>query len=100
MCRELGHLAQGYEHKKGTSTITFMKKEDINKILKDRTVTYTCIVVDYHPQKKDLNCVRITAGGNLIQYPYELTIRTANLPTSKYTGIASAVNIAFIIVPA
>ena len=29
------------------------------------------------------NRVRITVGGNLIDYPYELTTRTANLSTSK-----------------
>ena len=60
-----------------------MKKEDIKNIPKDQKVTYAWIVVDYRPQKKDPNRVRITAGGNLIQYPYELTTRTANLPTSK-----------------
>ena len=83
MCKELGRLAQGYEKTEGTSTVTFMRKEDIANIPKDRTVTYARIVVDYRPQKKDPNRVRITAGGNLIQYPYELTTRTADLPTSK-----------------
>ena len=33
--------------------------------------------------KEDPNRVRITAGGNLINYPGELTIRTADLTTSK-----------------
>ena len=40
-------------------------------------------MVDYRPQKTDPNRVRITAGGNLISYPFELTTRTADLPTSK-----------------
>ena len=44
---------------------------------------YTSIVVDYRPQKPDFNQVRITAGGNLIKYPGELTTRTADLTTSK-----------------
>ena len=83
MCKELGRLAQGYEDTVGTSTVTFMKREDIQHIPKDRTITYARIVVDYRPQKKDPNRVRITAGGNLIDYPYELTTRTADLPTSK-----------------
>ena len=83
MCKEIGCLAQGYKDTKGTSTITFMKKDDIRNIPKDRTITYACIVVDYQPQKNDPNCIQITAGGNLIDYPYELTTRTANLPTSK-----------------
>ena len=49
----------------------------------DRVVTYSNIVVDYHPQKEYPNRVRITAGGNLIIYPGELTTRTADITTSK-----------------
>ena len=39
--------------------------------------------MDYRPQKNDPNRVRITAGGNLITYPFELTTRTADIPMSK-----------------
>ena len=46
-------------------------------------VTYARIVVDYRPQKDDPNRVSITAGGNFISYPFELTTRTADLTTSK-----------------
>ena len=49
----------------------------------DRVVTYANIVVDYRPQKDDLNHVRITAGGNLIIYPGELTTRAADKTTSE-----------------
>ena len=83
MCKEIGRLAQGYDNTAGTNTIMFMAREDIKNIPKDRTVTYAHIVVDYRPQKTDPNRVRITAGGNLITYPFELTTRTADLPTSK-----------------
>ena len=55
----------------------------IDNIPADRTVTYTRIVVDFRPQKDDPNRVRITAGGNLIVYPDELTTRTADLITTK-----------------
>ena len=44
---------------------------------------YARIVVDICPQKKDPNHVRITAGGNSIEYPGELTTRTADLTTSN-----------------
>jgi len=60
-----------------------MTHDQIRTIPKDRVVTYARIVVDFRPQKEDPNRVRITAGGNLIQYPGELTTRTANLTTSK-----------------
>ncbi len=46
-------------------------------------VTYACIVIDHWPQKDDPNCVRITIGGNLINYPYELTTQTADMVSSK-----------------
>ena len=46
-------------------------------------MTYARIVVDFRPQKTDPNRVRIIVGGNLIDYPYELTTRTADLTTSK-----------------
>ena len=46
-------------------------------------MTYARIVVDYCPQKADANRVLLTVGGNLINYPYELTTCTADLTTTK-----------------
>jgi hypothetical protein len=83
MCKELGRLAQGWDGNAGTDTIFFMSHNEIKNIPKDRTVTYARIVVDYRPQKDDPNRVRITVGGNLINYPGELTTRTADLTTAK-----------------
>ena len=61
----------------------FFELDEIKNIPRDCTVTCVRIVVDYRPQKKDPNRVRITVGGNLIEYIYELTTRTADLTTSK-----------------
>ena len=83
MSNELGRLSQGFGDEKGTDIITWMTTNQIRTIPKDRTVTYTRIFVDYREQKKDPNRVRITAGGDLIDYPYELTTRTADLITTK-----------------
>ena len=83
MCIELGRLSQGYKDTQYTNTIRFMDHKMINDIPKNQTVTYGHIVVDYFPQKDDPNRVRITAGGNLIDYPDELTTRTADLRTTK-----------------
>ncbi len=44
---------------------------------------YSRTVVDHHSQNKDPNCVRITVGGNLIKYPFELTTRTTDMVSSK-----------------
>ena len=83
MCKELGNISQGFGEHKGTNTVKFMTHEEIQKIPPDRTVTYARIVIDYCPQKDDPNRVRITVGGNLIDYPDELTTCTADLTTTK-----------------
>jgi hypothetical protein len=77
--REFGNIAQGDKRtgEKGTNCVFVMTPEEIMNIPTDR------IVVDYRPQKKNPNRVRITAGGNLLEYPGELTTRTADLTTSK-----------------
>eukprot|EP00957_Ditylum_brightwellii_P118775 9058445-Ditylum_brightwellii.AAC.1 len=84
MCNELGCLAQGYkQHIAGTNTVFFMTKQGIHNIPTDRTVTYARIVTDYRPQKKDPHRIRITVGGNLINYPFDVSTTTAGLITSK-----------------
>eukprot|EP00804_Cyclotella_cryptica_P017218 CCRYP_013146-RA/>CCRYP_013146-RA protein AED:0.42 eAED:0.42 QI:0/-1/0/1/-1/1/1/0/225 len=83
MCKELCRLAQGWDGSTGTNTIFFMSHDEIKKIPWDRTVTYARIVVDYRPQKDDPNRFHINVGGNLINYPGELTTQTANLTTVK-----------------
>ena len=83
--KEFGGLAQGDDRtgQKGTDTVIILNHQQIKDIPKDRVVTYASIAVDYREQKDDPNRVRITAGGNLIAYPGELTTRTADLQTSK-----------------
>ncbi len=55
-------------------------------------VTHACLVINHQPQKDDLNCVRITVRGNLINYPYELTTRTADMVSVKimWNSVVSA----------
>jgi hypothetical protein len=45
--------------------------------------TYAIPVIDYRPQKDDPHCIRITAGGNLINYDGNASVRTASLDTAK-----------------
>jgi hypothetical protein len=44
---------------------------------------YARVIVDFCPQKADPHRVRITASGNLINYPGELSTQTADLTTPK-----------------
>lgn len=83
MSRELGRLSQLFLDEKGTDTVKFMTYEQIDNIPRYRMVTYAFIVVYYCLQKSDPNGVRITAEGNLISYPNELTKRITVLVTTK-----------------
>ena len=71
--KELARLAQGSELTEGTNTVHFMTPDQIQNIPKDHTVTYAHICCNYRPQKSDPFHVRITVGGNLIDYPDEVT---------------------------
>jgi hypothetical protein len=83
--KDFGSMAQGNNKtsQKGTNSIFVMMHEEIKKIPKMQTMTYAWVIVDFRPQKADLHQIRITAGGNLITYPGELSTCTANLTTSK-----------------
>jgi hypothetical protein len=48
-----------------------------------KVFTHANPVVDHRPQKEDPNHIRITAGGNLINYKEELSVRTADINTVK-----------------
>ncbi len=79
-------LAQGDNKtgQKGTNSIFVMTHEEIATAKKEgKTWTYARIVIDYRPPKEDLNQVQITVGGNLIKYKGGMSLRTADLTTSK-----------------
>lgn len=78
---ELGRLAQGVGNRiTGTDTIFFIPKTSVPQ---DRTVTYGRIVCDYRPQKSEPERTRLTVGGNLINYPYDVSTDTSDLTTAK-----------------
>ena len=82
--KELHCLAQGKEGVTiGTNTIFFLSHDEIRCTPKDCVITYARIVINHRPQKDNPNRVRITIGGNLINYPYELTTRTADIVSTK-----------------
>ena len=67
----------------GTCSIFVITYNKIRHIPQDRVVTYACLVVDFRPQKDDPDRVRKTAGGNLINYPGEITALTSDMTTAK-----------------
>jgi hypothetical protein len=80
---ELGRLAQGVGNRmKGTNTIFFMPYDDIPQDRR-KDVTYGRIVVDVRPQKTEPERTRLTVGGNLINYPGDVSTATSDLTTAK-----------------
>lgn len=78
---ELGRLAQGVGNRiDGTDTIFFIPHSSVPP---DRTVTYGRIVCDYRPQKSEPERTRLTVGGNLIDYPFDVSTDTSDLTTAK-----------------
>jgi hypothetical protein len=60
--------------------IFFISRQVVPKV---KIVTYGRFVVDIRPNKTETHRVRLTVGGNLIQYPGDLSTRSADLTTSK-----------------
>jgi hypothetical protein len=84
MIKELHPLVQGCTGiTKGTNTIFILPHANICNIPSNRTVTYARIVINHCLQQEDPNRVCITVRGNLIDYLFELTTRTADMVSSK-----------------
>ena len=84
MSKEIHQLAQSKEGiTKGTNTIFFLTHIEICLKPADRMIKYSHIVIDHQPQKDNPNRVQNTVGGNLINYPFELTSHTTDMVTSK-----------------
>jgi hypothetical protein len=79
-------MAQGDNKtgQKGTNAMFVMTREDIaHAHAAGKLFTYANPVVDYRPQKEDPYRIRIMAGGNLVTYEGNASVRTAHLDTAK-----------------
>jgi hypothetical protein len=78
---ECGRLAQCVGGRiKGSNTILFTPRQAIPKV---KVITYDRFIVDIRPNKPEVHHGRIAVGGNLIQYPGEVSTRSADLTTLK-----------------
>jgi hypothetical protein len=77
---ELGWLAQGIGGRvTGTNTCFFIPHHALPK---GKIATYGCIVVELRPQKAEVECTRLTVGGDRINYPGVVSTETADLTTT------------------
>ena len=63
-----------------TNTIFFIPR---SKVPKHKQPTYARFVCSYRPQKAEPYRTRITVGGNLIDYPVNLSMKVADMTTFK-----------------
>ena len=95
--KELGRLAQGLPGiVTGTDTIAFIQRSHVPH---DRwtDVTYGRIVANFRPEKEDPYRIRLTVGGNRINYPGDCGTPTADMITVKIllNSVISTLNARF-----
>jgi hypothetical protein len=77
---ECGRLFQGIRDIPGTDACFCIK---LTKNPKDRKITYGKIVCDCKPHKKEKERVRLTVGGDRLDYSGDVATSTANITTFK-----------------
>jgi hypothetical protein len=77
---ECGRLFQGIRDIPGTDTCFFIK---LTNIPKDRKITYGKIVCDHKHHKKEKERVRLTVGGDRLDYSGDVATSTADITTFK-----------------
>jgi hypothetical protein len=77
---ECGRLFKGIRDIPGTDTCFFIKLKNMPK---DRKITYGKIVCDYKPHKKEKERVRLTVGGDRLDYSGDVATYTADITTFK-----------------
>ena len=76
----VGKNNNGTQHVKGTNTCHWIPR---SRVPKGKKITYARMVVDICPKKADPNRVRITAGGDRLDYYGEKSTKTASIKTVK-----------------
>jgi len=67
---------------KGTDTMFFIEYNDI-PFNRQKDITYARIVLDYRPQQNKKERKHITVGGNLINYPDNVSTKNMEVTTAK-----------------
>jgi hypothetical protein len=76
----VGKKKDGTERVVGTNTCHWIKRSQVPR---GKKVTYAQTVVSIRPEKAEQKRVRITAGGDRLDYPGETSTDTASLDTTK-----------------
>ena len=80
LSNELGRLAQGVRDIEGNNVLDFIPYKEVPQ---DRIVTYSNMVCDIRPLKAEKFRVRLTVGGDRLQYPDDTASPAATLLETK-----------------
>jgi hypothetical protein len=80
LSNELGRISQGIRDVAGTNTAFFI---DLTSIPKDRKIAYGKLVCDFKPNKTEKHRVRLTVGGDRLDYSGDTATSTADITTFK-----------------
>jgi hypothetical protein len=78
--KEVGSLFQGIQNIPGTDTCFFI---ELKNIPNDRSITYGKIVCNYKPHKQEKERVRLTVGGDRLNYSGDVITSTSDITTFK-----------------
>jgi hypothetical protein len=78
---EAGHLFEGIRNIPGTNTCFFV---ELKNIPKDRQITYGKFFCDYKPHKKEKERVRLTVGGDRLDYSGDVATSTADITAFNF----------------
>jgi hypothetical protein len=80
LSNELGRICQGIRDIAGTNTAFFI---DLTSIPKDRKITYGKLVCNFKPNKHEKHRVRLTVGGDRLDYSGNTATSTTDITTFK-----------------
>ena len=80
LTNELGRIAQGVHDIIGNDTVDYIHKSDVPP---GAIVTYANFICDYRPLKEEQYRVRLTVGGDMLEYLFDATSPAANLIETK-----------------
>ena len=80
LTKELGRLAQGIDDIAGNDCIDFICKSEIPH---EKKITYANMVYNLQPLKAEKYCVRLTVGGDCLDYHHDATSPAASLIETK-----------------
>jgi hypothetical protein len=80
LSNKLGRIYQGNRDIAGTNTALFI---DLKSIPKNRKITYGKLVCEFKPNKNEKHRVRLTVGGDRLDYSGDTATSTADITTFK-----------------